>query len=56
MNCQSSSKQWIFCTPLENILLGMLGDDNEDIQRMAINKLCSLQLKGPSHPIENDNL
>ena len=34
----------------------MLGNDDEDLQRMAVNKLCSLQLKGPSYPIENDNL
>ena len=27
----------------------MLGDDDEDLRRMAVNKLYSLQLKGPSY-------
>ena len=36
----------------ENILLG---DDDEDLRRTAVNKLCSLRLKEPSYPIENDN-
>ena len=39
----------------ENTLLGMLGDDDEDVWRMVVNKLCSLQLKRPSYPIDNDN-
>ena len=29
----------------------MLGDDDEDLWRMAVNKLYSLQLKGPSYPL-----
>ena len=33
----------------------MFGDDDEDLRRMAVNKLRSLRLKGPSYPIENDN-
>ena len=33
----------------------MRGDDDGDLQRMAVNKLCSLWLKGPRHPIGNDN-
>jgi len=32
----------------------MLGDDDEDLLRMAVNKLCSLRSKGPTYPIEND--
>ena len=39
----------------ENILLGMLGDEDKDLQRMAVNKLYSLRLKGPNYPNENDN-
>ena len=39
----------------QNILLGMLGDDDDNLQKMAVNKLCSLRFKGPSHPIKNDN-
>ena len=39
-----------------NVLLGMLGDDDEDLRRMAVNMLCSLPLKGPSYLIKNDNL
>ena len=38
----------------ENILLGMLGDD-ENFQKIAVKKLCSLRLKGPSYPIKKDN-
>ena len=33
----------------------MLGDDDECLQRIAVNKLCSLQLKGPSYSIVNGN-
>ena len=44
----------IFAHP-ENILLGMLGGDDEDLRRIAVNKLCSLRLKGPSYPIEDNN-
>ena len=36
----------------ENIFLGMLGDDDEDLRKMTVNKLCSLRSKGPSYPIE----
>ena len=39
----------------ENILLGVFGDNDEDLWRMAVNKLCSLRLKGPNYSIENDN-
>ena len=33
----------------------MLGGDDEDLPRTAVNKLCSLRLKGPSYPIEDNN-
>ena len=39
-----------------SILLGMLGDEDEDLRKMAINKLCCLRLKGPSYRNENDNI
>ena len=43
-----------FFAHTENILLDML-DEDEDLQRMAVNKLCSLRSKAPSYAIENDN-
>ena len=33
----------------------MLGDDDEDLRRMAVNKLCSLRSKGRGDPIDDDN-
>ena len=38
----------------ENILLGMLGDDDEDLRRMAVNKLCCLRSKGRGDPIDDN--
>ena len=38
----------------ENILLD--DDDDEDLRRMAFNKLCSLRSKGRGDPIDDDNL
>ena len=39
----------------KNILLDMLGDDDKDLWRIAVNKSCSLRSKRPRHPIENNN-
>ena len=39
----------------ENVLLGMLGDDDEEIRRLAVNKIQGLRGKSLQHSIPNDN-
>ena len=39
----------------ENVLLGMLGDDDEEIGRLAVNKIQVLQGKSLQHTIPNGN-
>ena len=39
----------------ENVLLGMLGDNDEEIRRLAVNKIEALQGKSLQHTIPNAN-
>ena len=39
----------------ENVLLGMLGDDDEEIRRLAVSKIQGLRGKSLQHSIPNDN-
>ena len=39
----------------ENVLVAMLGDDNEDLRRLAVNKIFAIRSKIPNVVIENDN-
>ena len=39
----------------ENVLVAMLEDDNEDLRRLAVNKIFAIRSKIPNVVIENDN-
>ena len=39
----------------ENVLLGMLGDEDEEIRRLVVNKIQTLQEKSLQHTIPNGN-
>ena len=44
-----------FFAHLKNVLLGMLGDDDEEIRRSAVNKIQGLREKSLQHSIPNGN-
>ena len=53
--CLKLCKEMLFFAHPENVLLVMLGDDDEEIRRLAINKIQALQGKSLQHTIPNGN-
>ena len=51
---RGSTRKCFFAHP-ENILLGMLGDDDEEIRRLTVNKIQALRGRSLQHTILNNN-